>query len=80
MVSVDPTLGFISTWHIIVLLAIVLLIFGGKKLPELARGIGRGLRIFRDEMHGVTKDVERSLDDDTAPADKPQATQLDEKK
>lgn len=43
---------------IIILLVVVLLLFGGKKLPELARGLARGMRIFRDELHGVKKDLE----------------------
>jgi len=38
--------------HLLVVLAVVLLIFGGKKLPELARGAGQGLRIFRAELRG----------------------------
>ncbi len=52
------TLAMFSTWHIVAVLVVVLLLFGGKKVPELARGIGRGLRIFRDEMHGLQQDVE----------------------
>lgn len=51
-------LAFLSTWHIVVLLVIVLLLFGGKKLPELARGLGKGLRIFRDELHGFQRDMD----------------------
>ena len=46
-------LAAISTWHIILVIAIILVLFGGSKLPELARGLARGLRIFRDEMHGT---------------------------
>ena len=41
----------------IVILAILLL-FGGRKLPELARGLARGMRVFRDELHGVKTDLE----------------------
>jgi len=37
---------------------VILVLFGGSKLPELARGLARGLRIFRDEMHGVKSDLE----------------------
>ena len=47
-----------STWHIILVIAIILVLFGGSKLPELARGLARGLRIFRDEMHGMKSSVE----------------------
>ena len=41
----------------IVVLAILLL-FGGRKLPELARGLARGMRVFCDELHGVKTDLE----------------------
>jgi len=41
----------------IVILAILLL-FGGRKLPELARGLARGMRVFRDELHGVKTDLD----------------------
>lgn len=41
--------GF-EPWHLIILLAIVLLMFGSTKLPELARGMGRSIRIFKSEM------------------------------
>lgn len=51
-------LATISWPHILIVLAVVLLLFGGKKLPELARGLGRGLRIFKDEVKGVQKELE----------------------
>jgi sec-independent protein translocase protein TatA len=59
-------LATLNGWHIAVLVALILLLFGGKKLPELARGLARGMRIFRDELHGVSKDVQETLDE---PAD-----------
>lgn len=43
-------------WEIIVLIAIVLLLFGSKKLPDAARGIGRSLRIFKAETKGLMED------------------------
>ncbi len=43
-------------WEIIVLIAIVLLLFGSKKLPDAARGIGRSLRIFKAETKGLMDD------------------------
>ena len=39
-----------STWQIIVILVIVLLIFGGKKIPELASGLGKGIKSFKDAV------------------------------
>ena len=44
---------FIGTTEIIVIGAVALLIFGGKKLPELMRGLGKGVKEFKDGMHDV---------------------------
>ena len=43
--------------HLIVLAVVVLVLFGGKKLPELGKGLGEGLRGFKDGMKGVTEDT-----------------------
>jgi sec-independent protein translocase protein TatA len=46
-------------WHLIILAIIVVLFFGGKKLPELGKGLGEGYRGFRDGLKGVTDDVNK---------------------
>jgi sec-independent protein translocase protein TatA len=43
--------------HLIVIAVVVLVLFGGKKLPELGKGLGEGLKGFKDGMKGVTDDV-----------------------
>ena len=40
----------VSGWQIIVVLVIILLLFGGKKIPELAKGLGSGIKNFKDAM------------------------------
>jgi sec-independent protein translocase protein TatA len=42
--------------HLAVLLGIAVLVFGGKKIPELGKGIGEGLRSFRDGISGRTEE------------------------
>ena len=42
-----PVLAVLSEWHIILVLVIVFLLFGGKKLPELAKGIGEAMKEFK---------------------------------
>jgi sec-independent protein translocase protein TatA len=47
-------MGELSPLHWLVLLAIILLFFGGKKIPEVMRGLGEGIRSFKEGMHGNT--------------------------
>ena len=58
-----------GAWEIAVILLVVLLLFGGKKMPELARGLARGIRVFRDELKGVKDDLE--ADDQAKPPASP---------
>lgn len=44
--------GFIGTPEIIVIVVVVVLLFGGKKIPELMRGIGKGVKEFKDGVSG----------------------------
>ena len=44
---------FLGTWEIIIIVLVVLLLFGGKKIPELMRGIGKGVKSFKDGVNGV---------------------------
>ncbi|MDR1918291.1 MAG: twin-arginine translocase TatA/TatE family subunit [Tannerellaceae bacterium] len=49
-----PNLG---TGEIIIIAIIVLLLFGGKKIPELMRGIGKGVKNFKDGVKGLEDDI-----------------------
>ncbi len=42
----------LGTWEIILIALVILLIFGGKKIPELMKGIGKGMRSFREGVEG----------------------------
>lgn len=44
--------------EILIILIIVLLLFGGRKIPELMRGLGRGIREFNDAKNNVRKEIE----------------------
>jgi sec-independent protein translocase protein TatA len=49
-------------WEIIIILALLLLLFGAKRLPDAARGLGRSLRIFKAETKGLRDDDEKHAD------------------
>jgi sec-independent protein translocase protein TatA len=45
--------GLLSPTHLIIILVIVLILFGPGKLPELGKGLGKGIREFKDAMRGA---------------------------
>lgn len=63
--SVLLFLGGLGLPEILLIVLVVLLLFGGKKIPELMKGIGKGVRSFKDGVNGV----EDKKDDDTKPSD-----------
>jgi sec-independent protein translocase protein TatA len=68
--------AFLGGWEIVLILAVVLILFGARKLPELARGLGEGIREFKkasrevtDEIHNATVDTPSSSNQRKLPAD-----------
>lgn len=55
-------LGSIGLPEILVIALIILLLFGGRKIPELMRGLGKGVKSFKDGMNDITKDVDSEDD------------------
>ncbi|RGM09782.1 twin-arginine translocase TatA/TatE family subunit [Bacteroides stercoris] len=47
----------IGTQEILLIVLVVLLFFGGKKIPELMKGLGKGVRLFKDGMNNIEKDI-----------------------
>lgn len=56
-------LGNIGTPEIIIIALVVLLIFGGKKIPELMKGLGKGVKNFKDGMKEVDDEIKKDLDE-----------------
>jgi|GEM_PF-207161 len=52
----------LGPWEIAIVVIVILILFGGKKIPELARGIGRGMREFKREMTGIKRDLDEAAD------------------
>ena len=50
---------FIGTQEIIIIAIIILLLFGGKKIPELMKGLGKGLKSFKDGMNEVSDEINK---------------------
>ena len=46
-----------GTWEIIAIVAVILLIFGGKKIPELMKGLGKGVKSFKEGLHEVEEEM-----------------------
>ena len=53
-------LGMIGPWQIVLIILVFLLMFGGKKIPELMKGLGRGMKEFKD----ATKDLKEGENED----------------
>ena len=60
------TLLMIGAPEIIFIVLIVLLLFGGKKIPELMKGMGKGVKMFKQGMTEMEEEVKRPLDDQPA--------------
>lgn len=63
----------LGTQEIIIIAIIILILFGGKRIPELMKGLGKGVRYFKDSVNGVDSPEEQQ-----SSKDKPAETQHDE--
>jgi sec-independent protein translocase protein TatA len=56
-------LGVVGPWQLILIIVIVLLLFGGKKIPELMKGLGQGAREFKKGMSGEDEEEKKKADE-----------------
>ena len=56
--------AMLGGWEIVLILAVVLILFGAKKLPELAKGLGQGIKEFKKATKDVRSDLENAMNDD----------------
>ncbi len=61
MLSTFLFLGNMGVTEWVLILVVVLLLFGGKKIPELMRGLGKGIREFNDAKTNVKKEIEEGM-------------------
>lgn len=62
-------LGNLGTGEIFIIALVVLLLFGGKKIPELMRGIGKGVKSFKDGMNDIEKQINAEPEETPAKQD-----------
>ncbi len=53
-------LGSLGFWEILLIVLVLLLLFGGKKIPELMRGLGKGMKSFRQGMNEVEDEIKEA--------------------
>lgn len=63
-----PLIGSFGPWEIVLIVAVIVLLFGGKKIPELMKGIGKGVKSFKQGMNEVEKEIKA---DEPAPKEEP---------
>ena len=58
-------IGGLGTSEVLVILVVILLLFGAKRIPELAKGLGKGIREFKDATKEIKTEIESSVKDET---------------
>lgn len=58
-------LGGLGTSEVLVIMVVILIFFGAKRIPELARGLGKGIREFKDATKEIKNDIENAASDDS---------------
>ena len=64
-------LGIIGPWQIVIIALVIVLLFGGKKIPELMKGLGKGVKSFKEGMKEVEKEI--NTPDETAKENEPES-------
>ena len=62
--------AMLGGWEIVLILAVVLILFGAKKLPELAKGLGSGIKEFKKATREVTDEISTAMDTTQSPPPK----------
>ncbi len=57
-------IGSMGGWEVFLIISAMLLLFGAKKIPELARGLGKGIREFKDATKEINKELESGMQEE----------------
>jgi sec-independent protein translocase protein TatA len=63
----NPMFAMLNGWEVVAILAVVLIVFGAKRLPELAKGLGQGIKEFKKSSREIQDEIQQSIDVDTPP-------------
>jgi sec-independent protein translocase protein TatA len=77
----NPIFAMLNGWEVVAILAIVLVLFGAKKLPELAKGLGQGIKEFKKSSREIQDELNQAMDVDAPPPPRreqiaPQSTEV----
>lgn len=73
-------LGNLRGWEWVIIFLVILLLFGGRKIPELMRGLGKGIHSFKQGVQEAKREMEKPLDDAKPESSQaPQAAETDDK-
>ena len=76
-------LGVVGPWQVVMIALVIILLFGGKKIPELMKGLGKGVKSFKDGMNEVESqisDIDKDLNSTAKTPDKIEKIEKIEKK
>lgn len=64
----NPVFAMLNGWEVVAILAVVLIVFGAKRLPELAKGLGQGIREFKKSSREIQDELHQAIDVEAPPA------------
>lgn len=67
----------LSSWEILLIFMVVLLFFGAKRLPDLAKSLGKSMREFKNATSGIEKDIRSAMNGDEKPESKPSQSSVE---
>ena len=65
-----PLASMFGAWQIVLIVAVILILFGAKKIPEFAKGLGQGIKEFKKATREVHDEIQNAAEDKPAPQNK----------
>lgn len=64
MVNTVLAFGMPGGWELVIIVLVIILLFGAKKIPELAKGLGKGIREFKDASKEIKDEIQEGIKED----------------